>query len=120
MEKLSEAECRAMVELRDVPDAVKAGADRVAVILTQSWCMDWRVMRRYLQRLDEPGLVLRWIEYDQEPLFAEILQLKEDVFQNRLIPYVRYYRGGELVNESNLVLFPGRFLAQFGGALHSD
>ncbi len=116
MEKLSDAECRAMVELRDVPETVRTGAQRVAVILTQSWCLDWRVMRKYLDRLEEPGLQVRWIAYDREPFFAELLQLKEDVFQNRLIPYIRYYRAGELVNESNLVLFPGRFLAQFGRA----
>ena len=102
-----------MMSEGDVPDSVRSVTERVAVVLTQSWCPDWLAMRRYLETLDEPELTVFYLEYDRSPLFHELMAFKETVFGNDLIPYVRYYRAGTLVAESNRVFMKRRFLKKF-------
>jgi hypothetical protein len=110
MQELSQEACRAMIDGGEVPESVRTSGERVAVILTQSWCPQWSAMRRYLDSLDEAGLAVYFVEYDKLPLFAELMAFKETVFANALIPYVRYYRDGRLVSESNAVYQKRRFL----------
>jgi len=41
------------------------------------------------------------VEYNRLPDFERIMSFKEDVFKNRQVPYVRFYRDGKLVRHSN-------------------
>lgn len=56
-------------------------------------------------------LHIYYIEYDREPWFETFMEFKETVFNNREIPYVRYYKAGKLTNESNYVPLDG-FIAR--------
>ena len=38
---------------------------------------------------------------------------KENVFKNAKLPYVRYYRNGNFVGDSNLIFLRRRFLKKF-------
>jgi hypothetical protein len=100
--KLTEQECR---------DAMKNGAfgplpGAAALILTQSWCPQWKAMKSYLEEAERDGKLpadIRYIEYNLEPFFEEFMRFKEDTYNNREIPYVRYYRNGAFADESNYV-----------------
>jgi len=59
------------------------------------------------------AIAVRYVEYDKEPFFEDFMEFKEDVFGNRSVPYVRYYRNGELIAESNYISQQG-FLAKLG------
>ena len=111
---LTDDECLMMMEEREVPESVRSRAPRVAVVLTQSWCPDWALMRGYLRKLEEPGLLVLSVEYDRRPFFRDFMRFKEEVFANSQVPYVRYYRDGRLVATSNLVFSREAFLAEFG------
>lgn len=101
-------------------------APNVAVVLTQDWCGQWALMDRYLRELAAlaeraegaqrataakspagppglPELCVAVLLYNRVPYFREFLRLKERVWGNALIPYVRYYRQGGLVAQSNYV-----------------
>jgi hypothetical protein len=84
-----------------------------AVILTQSWCPQWKAMRSYLEKADGPDIFILYIEYDLVPWSAEFMDFKERHFDNREIPYVRYYRNGTCVSQSNYVALEG-FLHRLG------
>jgi hypothetical protein len=43
------------------------------------------------------------LEYDRHSDFERIRRFKEEEFGNREIPYVRYYRDGEFIGDSNFV-----------------
>jgi len=77
--------------------------ERVAVVLTQSWCPQWHVMSLYLKKLTDLDLDIWLFMYDQSSIFTKFMHFKETVLKNDQIPYIRYYRNGVLVNESNLV-----------------
>jgi hypothetical protein len=75
----------------------------VAIVLTQGWCPQWSSLQHTIEQLNEPRLDVWMFVYDHASIFEEFLEFKEGVFGNDEIPYVRYYRGGRLVGESNAV-----------------
>lgn len=113
MRDLTDDECRSIMNEGEVPEPIRSAAPRVAVVFTQSWCPDWLLMRGYLSRLSESDVDVLVVEYDRRPFFREMMAFKEGTFANFEIPYVRYYRGGEFVGESNLVFTKRRFLKRF-------
>jgi hypothetical protein len=116
LRKLTEAQCRAAIAMGEFEAIVAAAAPRVAVILTQSWCPQWIWMRSYLDAAAaaNPETEIFWIEYDREPFFDDFMEFKENVFGNREIPYVRYYRDGKLTRQSNFI-DKGGFAQLLGG-----
>jgi hypothetical protein len=104
VKKLSRQECLDAVEKGDFTASVREAAPTVAVVLTQSWCVQWQWMRSYLDTIgDEPGHEIFWVEYDNEDFFEPFMNFKEDVFGNREVPYVRYYHDGRFVKSSNFI-----------------
>lgn len=86
------------------------GAGRfVAVVLTQGWCSQWHYLNAGFARLEAAGepaqydIHLFTLVYDEEEYFFEFLRFKETVFGNDIIPYIRYYRDGVFVDDSNYV-----------------
>jgi hypothetical protein len=90
-------------------DAVRGAARNVAVLMSQDWCGQWADMDRYLDRLAgnpqarEPDLVVFQLLYNRLDSFEEFLHFKERVLGNDQIPYVRYYREGRFIGQSNYV-----------------
>lgn len=102
--KLSEEECRRAIAHGEFSAGILTSSPQVAIVLSQSWCPQWLWMHSYLDGLAaDLGIAAYWIEYDREPFFDEFLEFKETVLGNREIPYVRYYRNGSLVRESNYI-----------------
>ena len=106
---ISEDQARKAIETGDFDESVKKAGERVAIILTQDWCPQWLALNRWLGKAekkpttDEPDVVVYELIYNGKPYGNEFMQFKEDVLGNDLVPYVRYYRSGEFVRESNYV-----------------
>lgn len=105
--------------------ALLTSAPNLAVILTQDWCGQWTMMDRYLRELaarpapvqlseNVPEICVAVLLYNRVPYFQDFLRLKERVWGNAQIPYVRYYRHGRLVAQSNYVSAE-TFLSHFRG-----
>ena len=112
MRVLTEAECREAIQNGDFKLAELNGpnaAGKAVLVLTQSWCPQWKAMKNYLGEAEKslPGLIIFYIEYDLAPFFEEFMAFKENTFQNREIPYVRYYKDGKCVSWSNYVSLDG-------------
>jgi len=90
------------------------GSGKTALILTQSWCPQWKAMKNYLPDAEKsfPGLNIVYIEYDMAPYFEVFMAFKENTFNNREVPYVRYYSDGKCIAYSNYVSLGG-FLQRF-------
>ena len=106
---LSRGQAEHAMEHGEFDESVTAAAARVAVVLSQDWCGQWAAMGRYLDELaaseggetDVP--VVFHLLYNRVDYFQKFLDLKERIWRNALIPYVRYYHRGRLVGESNYV-----------------
>lgn len=81
----------------------------VAIILTQGWCGQWIVMRRYLKKIEKEKneltreLSVFTLEYNKLSNFREFMQFKEEKLGNSLVPYIQYYNKGKLTESSNFV-----------------
>jgi hypothetical protein len=84
----------------EFPESVRLAAPRVVVIMTQDWCGQWADMAAYLPDFTDQAAIFV-AEYNRLPDFERIMSFKEDVFKNRQVPYVRFYRDGKLVRHSN-------------------
>ncbi|MBN1836930.1 MAG: hypothetical protein JW820_13835 [Spirochaetales bacterium] len=122
--RLSEAQAEQAIKRGEFDELVTGAAPRVAVVLSQDWCGQWNMMDRYLNELaageagegqGEPGAVVYDFLYNRAECFQEFKSVKEGGWGNTQIPYVRYYRGGRLVGESNYVT-EEQFLQRLGEA----
>lgn len=115
MEKIETIHCLHAIKTHEFPDTLINTRPYVALILTQSWCPQWSWMRDYLSPVSRDDTALYFLEYDHEPFFQDFMSLKEQVWGNAHIPYVRYYRNGRLVATGNYTGKSG-FEAQLYGA----
>ena len=99
-------------------DIIQAGPN-VAVVMTQGWCSQWHFLEtglRQMERDERPAdknIHVFTLVYDQVDYFEEFLTFKERSLGNMLVPYVRYYRDGKLIDQSNYVS-PLGFIDRFG------
>jgi hypothetical protein len=103
MRKLTAEECLETIAKGEFAPEVTKAAEAVAVVLTQSWCPQWGWMKSYIAGLAPEAGEVFWVEYDLEGYFEAFMRFKERAFGNDQVPYVRYYRGGELAAESNYI-----------------
>jgi hypothetical protein len=105
--ELTREQAEAAMSQGEFGEDVRDASRLVAVVLTQDWCGQWAAMDGYLtemgSRHPELELTVFLCEYNRVDYFQEFLNFKEQVLGNRLIPYVRYYREGSLVGQSNYV-----------------
>jgi hypothetical protein len=79
-----------------------------AIILTQSWCPQWKAMKNYLPETEKAGeITVLYVEYDTEAFFTEFMNFKETAYKNREIPYVLYIQQGAFSGASNYVSLQG-------------
>jgi hypothetical protein len=81
---------------------------KVIVILSQDWCSQWSFMERYLKEMKDSEIKTDDYSfyifiYNKSVHYDEFLNMKENDWSNREIPYLRYYQNGKLVKESNYV-----------------
>ena len=112
MRILTELECKTAMEKGkfELPEiSGTEGLKKAALILTQSWCPQWKAMKNYLPDAEKQmsGLKTVYIEYDLVPFFEKFMTFKENTFNNREIPYVRYFTNGECTDWSNYVSIEG-------------
>lgn len=104
MTRLTAAQSAHAIAKGDFGPEVISSTSRVAVVLTQSWCPQWVMMRLWLDRAEKDSdATVFFLEYDKEDFFEDFMAFKEDVLGNRNVPYVRYYRDGAFTGESNFI-----------------
>jgi hypothetical protein len=97
---LSDADLTRTIESGEFPEEVRLAAEKVVVVLTQDWCPDWHAMDAFLPSFEDKAAIFV-LQYNQHKDFQKIMTFKEDVFQNREIPYLRYYHQGQLIVATN-------------------
>ncbi len=101
MTEITDKQAEYIIENKEIPDEIINSAARVAVVLTQNWCPQWVDMQAWLPELE--GIEIYYQCYNIKPYSYKLMKVKETVFGNDLIPYIRYYKDGKLVNQTNHV-----------------
>jgi glutaredoxin len=114
---LTEGECRFAMEKGDFESSLIQG--KTAVILTQSWCPQWKALKSCLKEAEKRSaergfdITILYVEYDLVSWYEEFMYFKEKTFNNREIPYIRYYSGGICTGSGNYTDLRG-FLHRLG------
>jgi len=107
----------AAIDEGEFPESI-IGRGNVAVVMTQNWCPDWFWMRHWLHKLSRsenattPSIRVYVLIYNRKPYFADFMRHKERRFGNGLIPYVRCYKDGRYLRDSNQIR-PDAFVSIF-------
>lgn len=112
MKEISDLQARSFIQNREIPEEIRVGAGKVAVIMTQDWCPQWGFMKNWLSGMKDHGIAVYYLPYNRKPYFKDFMETKEREFGNDLVPYVRYYINGRFTGDSNYVsreLFLSRF-----------
>ena len=102
MIEITDKQAEYIIENKEIPSELINADNKVAVVLTQNWCPQWVAMKMWLPKVAEDIKVFYQC-YNIKPYSYKLMKIKETAFENDLIPYVRYYKNGELINESNYV-----------------
>ena len=100
IQPLTKEQLDALLSGGEFPESVRLAAPKVVVVMTQDWCGQWANMVAYLPEFADQAAIFT-VEYNLLPDFERIMGFKEDVFKNDQVPYVRFYRAGKLVRQSN-------------------
>jgi hypothetical protein len=103
MIEITDTQASYVIDRKEIPEEILDSSEKVAVILTQDWCPQWLFMKRWLKKTEKKGIKTYYISYNRKPYFNEFMNVKEDTFENDLVPYVRYYKSGKFINDSNFV-----------------
>ena len=78
---------------------------KVAIALTQSWCPQWLAMKGYLKKIvsEDPETSIFTLEYNKKEYFGTFMRMKESIWKNDQVPYIRFYNGGTLVDTANFI-----------------
>jgi hypothetical protein len=92
------------IQKHEFSNDVISSKAKVVVIMTQDWCPEWKSMKKWMSSLEEQrDLNIYEFIYNKSDYFDDFLKMKETVWKNNLIPYLRYYSNGRLIHESNYV-----------------
>ncbi len=91
----------------EIPASLLAKSKNVIAIFTQDWCPDWhRTEKDFKSHQDYSEDILVYIAIYNTSIYSEqVMAFKEDVWKNGLIPYIRCYKNGTFLKDSNAMAF---------------
>lgn len=107
--ELTDEQARRTLERQELPEELRTASKFTALMATQDWCPDSGAVARWMKKHAKKGLpedidvTVYTVQYNKLAFFDEFREMKEQVWQNYFIPYLRYYQDGVLIDESNRV-----------------
>lgn len=106
--KIDDKEMQNIIDTKEVSDNIKNASENVLAIFTQDWCGDWKGLERELKANEEKSpvdITIFICLYNESHLYESFMNFKENTWNNELIPYLRYYKKGELLKDGNHLPF---------------
>ena len=105
---IDDKEMQHIMDTKEVSDDIKKSSENVLAIFTQDWCGDWKGLQRELNANKDNSnidIAIFICMYNESPLYEPFMNFKETVWNNYLIPYLRYYKNGSFVKDTNHLPF---------------
>lgn len=92
------------IETGEFGNDILLSKDIVVVIMTQNWCPQWIYMKNWIYGVKiEREINVYELVYNKTDFFHEFMDFKENKWRNYDVPYLRFYKGGRLIKESNYI-----------------
>ncbi len=85
--------------------SITTSKEIVLIVLTQDWCPQWQALKTWLYDSTDvkADIDVYELEYNTTDYFEEFKTFKEEQLGNSEIPYLRFYRNGALIEETNYI-----------------
>lgn len=103
MIEISDDQALNIIEHKEIPAEIITDSSKVAVVLTQDWCPQWLAMRKWLRSADKEGISVFYLCYNRKPYFNQFMSVKENLWNNHSVPYLRCYKEGKFITETNYI-----------------
>lgn len=101
---ISKEQALEAIEKGEFGTDITSSKSNVIIILTQDWCPQWRSMKSWIYNFEtELEIDIYELEYNKESYFKKFMKFKESIFQNYDVPYLRYYKDGKLIAQTNYI-----------------
>lgn len=81
-----------------------ASKSKVVVIMSQDWCPQWKDLKSWVYDVEtEEDIDIYELEYNKVDYFDTFMNFKENQWNNHHVPYLRFYKEGALIKETNYV-----------------
>ena len=107
-ETMNDSNLRYILDHDDIENAIINSDENVMVVFTEDWNSDWKDMDKDLmdnQKTEEVDINVYIATYNQNLLFEPFREFKENVWNSHSVPYIRYYKKGELIWETGDLFF---------------
>lgn len=101
------------VENGEFDNGIITSKEIVVIVLTQDWCPQWQNMKSWIYESTEEDIDIYELEYNTTDYFEKFRTFKEEQLGNEHIPYLRFYRNGKMIEETNFIS-QDRFLGIIG------
>jgi len=102
--KLSKDQVFKVIEKGEFDKEIILSKDLVVVVMTQDWCPQWVNMKKWIYAVDiNKDVDVYELLYNGTEYFNEFMNFKENAWRNLEIPYLRFYKNGKLVEETNYI-----------------
>ncbi len=101
MTEITDIQAEFIINNKEIPDEIVNSSERVAVILTQDWCPQWKFMETFLKKIPEDEVKIYYLSYNNKPYFREFMFVKETTWKNHQVPFILYFNNGQLTDISN-------------------
>lgn len=105
---VNDSNLRYILDHKNIEDDIIKSSENILVVFTQDWCPNWKNLNDELlnnKETTEIDIDLYTAIYNKSKLFEDFKSFKEDFWLSHLIPYLRYYKNGELLWETNHLSF---------------
>jgi hypothetical protein len=90
------------IENGEFDKAVIVSKSKVVVIMTQNWCPQWKDLKSWVYDIEtDEDIDIYELEYNKVDYFDAFMNFKENQWNNHEVPYLRIYKDGALVKETN-------------------
>jgi len=92
------------IENGEFDKTVIASTSQVVVVMTQDWCPQWTDLESWVYGIEtEEDIDIYELEYNRVDYFNDFKNFKENHWKNYNVPYLRFYKDGALIKETNYI-----------------
>jgi len=92
------------IENGEFDKEITASKSKVIVAMTQNWCPQWKDLKSWVYDIEtDEDIDIYELEYNKVDYFDAFMNFKENQWKNHQVPYLRFYKEGALIKETNYI-----------------
>ena len=102
--QISTEQARYAMENSEFGNDIINSKNKVVVVMSQDWCPQWMALKCWIFEVEtNEDIDVYELEYNKTEYFDEFMNFKENQWKSHNVPYLRFYKDGILIEETNYI-----------------